>query len=52
MLSSSRPGSVRSEAMRLKIAVMALLVAAAVYFVGIVPALEGTGTFEPRTEQE
>jgi hypothetical protein len=31
--------------MRFKIALMALLLAAAVYFVGIVPNLEGTSTF-------
>jgi len=38
--------------MSLKIVLIALLVAAAIYFVALVPAWEGTETFLPRTEQK
>jgi hypothetical protein len=38
--------------MHVKIVLMALLIAAAVYFVVIVPGLEGSQAHLPRTEQE
>ncbi len=38
--------------MRVKILLMALLIAAAAYFVVIVPSIEGSETLVPRTEEE